>query len=271
MAEKKEHVLSEDRGRYEHVYRDTMYFIDAMVEDYDFYRGVFAMVKQGATEIAIKKRKVNKLIDEQWINAIEESIVALDTVVRRPTKTIKEIEEVLPIELSKNITERSIRDLAQHTNYISKIEDDMVTPNRILNIYRDETLETYENKFINTLVVRLYTFVNRRYQQIKDAGRDELNSAVSFDSVFESGRIKGKFTFGIEIIEDLSPDTPEEAAEREADNVDYGSDLWKRVEYINMVVTEYMNSDFVKALGKLYVRPPIMRTNAILKNKNVCR
>jgi hypothetical protein len=45
--------------------------------------------------------------------------------------------------------------------------------------------------------------------------------------------------------------------------------LWRRVVKLNDVVTTYANSTFVQDMGRSYIRPPVMRTNAILKNKNL--
>lgn len=46
-----------------------------------------------------------------------------------------------------------------------------------------------------------------------------------------------------------------------------GTGLWHRVQRLNEIVSGYMQSSFVKAMDKNYIRPPVMRTNAILKNK----
>lgn len=47
----------------------------------------------------------------------------------------------------------------------------------------------------------------------------------------------------------------------------FGSRLWKRVEQLNDITRAYIESDFVREMGRNYVKPPILRTNAILKNK----
>ena len=42
-----------------------------------------------------------------------------------------------------------------------------------------------------------------------------------------------------------------------------------RIQRIHEAVTAYMSSPYVRALGRNYIRPPVIRTNAILKNKNM--
>ena len=39
---------------------------------------------------------------------------------------------------------------------------------------------TYENKFVNTLIHRLYAFVNMRYEIAKNVGQDTKTSTIEF-------------------------------------------------------------------------------------------
>ena len=132
--------------------------MDRLEEKYDFYPETMRMLGDNA-RIELKKRFMLKAIDETWVEKIEDCLTALDEVTRKPSRFIEESEKVLPIELSRNISSRSLRHLSQHTDYISKVEGDMVTPSKILNVFRDETNKTYENKFVNTLINRLFLFI----------------------------------------------------------------------------------------------------------------
>ena len=246
------------------VYDDVTFFIDGMVEEYDIFPTILAMMRDGNASIELKKRYLLRAIDEAWVNIVEDTLPALDTIIRNPSKYIEEREEVLPIERSRNISVRSLQHLSQHTGFISKIEGDKITPNKILNIMREETLQTYENKFINTLISRLYAFVNRRYEIALKAGQDEKTTSIEFKEDFDHNDIRVKMNFRIEIAE-----SAEDAEDKVDRNYTYTTDLWKRVEKLNSIVTMYANSEFVQAMGKSYIRPPVMRTNAILKNKNL--
>lgn len=109
------------------------------------------MMKDGKASIELKKKYLLRAIDETWVNIIEDTLPSIDAVIRNPAKHIEEREEILPIELSHNITSRSLQHLSQHTNLISRIEGDTIIPSKILNVFKDETIKTYENKFVNTL------------------------------------------------------------------------------------------------------------------------
>ena len=253
--------VSEDFSR---VYGDVTFFIDSMMKDYDVFPTILALMRDGNASIELKKRYILRAIDETWVNAIEDVLPALDTIIRNPSKYIEEREEVMPIELSRNISVRSLQHLSQHTNLISKYEDGVITPSKILNVFREETIQTYENKFINTLISRLYAFVNRRYEIALKAGQDEKTTSLEFKEKFYHGKAKVKLNMRVEIAEPAMSE--EDRVER---NYTHTTDLWRRVVKLNDVVTTYANSTFVQDMGRSYIRPPVMRTNAILKNKNL--
>lgn len=246
------------------VYEDATFFIDNMMQDYDVFPTILEKMRDGNASIELKKRYILRAIDETWVNAIEDVLPALDVIIRNPSKYIEEREEVVPIELSRNISVRSLQHLSQHTNLISKFEDGVITPSKILNVYREETIQTYENKFINTLISRLYAFVNRRYEIAQKAGQDEKTTSLDFNESFFHGTAKVKVNMRVEIAEPAMSE--EDRVER---NYTHTTDLWRRVVKLNDVVTTYANSTFVQEMGRSYIRPPVMRTNAILKNKNL--
>ena len=221
------------------------------------------------TEASLKKRTVRKSIDTEWITRVEEALPSLDQIIRNPKVFIEDEEEVVPVELTRRISEKSIKHLAQHTNLILKIEDDEITPSRILNVFHEESYLTYENKFTNTLLVRLAAFVDKRYQALVDgAGVEkdyEFEYGVDFEHYAENEkRSTAKVKLHIEL------NSPLEGAETTSDddlNVQFASAI-ERIRKINQAITAYLSSPFVQKMGRNYIRPPVIRTNAILKNKH---
>ena len=129
--------------------------LNQLAQESPAYDDAKMLVGSADTVASLKNNTVYRAIDTEWIEKIEYTIPYLDEFIRNPGIAIQEIEEVLPVEATKKIIEKSIRYLAQHTNHILKIENGEVTPSKILNVFRDETFLTYENKFINTLLIRL--------------------------------------------------------------------------------------------------------------------
>ena len=235
------------------IYSDTNYFIDAITAEYGFYSEFIHAMRVGNATVSINRRTVHKKIEEQWMNAIEACLPTLDYVTRHYSVSIEEREEIVPIELSKRISSRSVRHLAQHTDYIKEFDGENITPSKILNVYNEETVFTYENKFLNTLILRLYTFVDKRYRALAGSGADETKAEVSFDSSFKFGSSEGKMSLKIEVTD------PKIGGERE--------DATSRLKRLHETMVRYMDSPFVKMMENNYIHPPVMRTNAIQKNK----
>ena len=49
------------------------------------------------------------------------------------------------------------------------------------------------------------------------------------------------------------------------ENYSLTTDLWRRVERLNKIITTYAESEFAHAMGRNFIRPPVMRTNALMK------
>ncbi len=241
------------------VYRDTVETTEALLSRHAVYRDLSLALSEGGGQVEFTKKHMLRAIDEIWVRAVEDAVGSLDRLIRNPNHYIAETEEILPIEMTKKITGRSIAHLSRHTDYLSKNNDGDITPTKMLNVFRDDSLLTYENKFLNTLLNRLYLFVNRRYTVAKERGIDETVEALTFESSFESGRGKGRVR--IEVTYSERPE--EEAAKR----VPPTGGLYARVERLNDIVTGYIHSEFARTMDKNFIRPPVMRTNAILKNK----
>ncbi|MGN0633253.1 MAG: DUF2357 domain-containing protein [Oscillospiraceae bacterium] len=223
-------------------------------ELYDSFR---SMLSYGKNTIALNRRIMEKAIDASWVESIETGLVYVDNVMRNPRKTIENVEEVVPIALSKKITVDSIKHLAQHTDLIQSVDPvtGKITPSKVLNVHKEESLLTYENKFVNTLIDRLYIFVNRRYDKLKEVSRDEEVFALEYNTEVEAGGGKRmNMTLKLETIDSLETVGAG------------GATMWERVEKIKKIIESYKASAFCQQMGTNYIRPPVMRTNAIMKN-----
>ena len=235
------------------------------------YADAEMILASAESKVSLKRSKITRTIDIEWIERIEAAIPALDTIVRRPSVAIEDVDEILPIELSRHITEKSVKHLATHTNLILDVSDDEVTPSKILNVYHEETYLTYENKFINTLLARLCAFVDKRLQTLNSGSGVEANYKFEYLTEFEHdvsesvGRNSAKVNLSIELTSPLGS----EMTEADIDVHERYIEALDRLRRINMALIGFRSSAFAQRLGKNYIRPPVIRTNAILKNKNL--
>ncbi len=222
-------------------------------------------------EATLAKQDILKTIDTDWIDAIERALPHLDVIIRNPSVAIEDVEEVLPVELSRHINDRSVKHLAQHTNLILDIKGDEVIPQKILNVYRDETSITYENKFINTLLARLSAFVDKRYRALAGGRGTERKYKLDYTTEFDhhpselGGRNSAKVNISIELTSPFDKDIDGASVDI---NEKYAMAV-ARIDRINRAMISYRSSTFAEKLGRTYIRPPVIRTNAILKNKDM--
>ncbi len=238
------------------LYNDFHDIIQHLDED-ELFASLNKAMHASRNTFAVNKKLMQKAIDVSWVETIENGLLHLDNVIRNPRRTIKDVEEVVPIALSKKITVESVKHLAQHTDYIQSVDPrtGKITPSKILNVYKEESLETYENKFINTLVDRLYIFINIRYEKLVQMTKDEQEFSLGYNTVIDDGKGgKMKIDVKLESISDLE----------EYDKSGYS--VWQRVEKLKHTIEGYKGSELCTALGNMYIRPPVMRTNAIMKN-----
>jgi len=194
-----------------------------------------------------------------WIDTIERYLPSVDAVVRNPRRFIENLEEVLPIEVSRNITPESIKHLAQHTNLISNIEGDQITPSKILNVFKEESYDTYENRFVNTLINRLYIFINKRYDKIEQAKQAEEYHCIRINQEID-----------VNENEKLNVSFEMKASSKQQTNYDDELDVYSRIKRLKDIITGFQGSPFVNMMSRFsYIKPPVMRTNAILKNPDL--
>lgn len=218
-------------------------------------------LEKGKSEAKLIYRHNIKKLDLQWVEVIEDCLVSLDTIVRNPRKFIVIEEDIIDISLAKSITTESVKHLAQHTNLISSVDKNgMVLPNKILNTSKEESYEVYENRFIFTLLQKLRDFVAKRFDLIKKAylTSDEMLE-ISVDSAFNVGNRKMYYK------QNLITALPSKELIESGTNL---SNL-ERVAKISRIISDFFGSPFAKQMvSSAPVRPPIQRTNVILKNQD---
>lgn len=226
-----------------------------------FYQKYRDRVSGGASNVKLAKKRLIQDIAVDWIDTIEDCLPNLDTIVRNPRKFIVQEEDIVDISLAKSISTESVKHLAQHTNMISQVDKDgMVTPNRILNITKEESYEIYENRFIYTLLLKLKDFVTMRYDKIKKASSTQDVLELDVESRFNLP--SKKITYRSEYLAQLSFDEVMQLDPETLTKIE-------RIAKIDRIITDFLSSSFAKQMrNSAPVRPPITRTNVILKEPN---
>ena len=199
-------------------------------------------------------------IDYSWIDEVEKAITPIDNIIRNPRRFIVSEEDVVRIEKTKKVTLESIKDLAVHTNYIQEVDDDgFVKPIKLLNVFKEETIDLYENRFIYTLISNLNRFVEEQLTY-KEQKKDNTNEKkLNYDSTtnYNNQDISLKLEITAKNITEVKTD---DTALKERE---------EKIKHIKNVLEDFMSSKFMKMMkGATVVRSPIRKTNVILKDYN---
>lgn len=203
----------------------------------------------------------SRVIDMDWVEAIEDAIPYIDKAIREQRRFIVQNEDIVPIEKAHKITNESVRHLAQHTNMIARVEGDDVTPERILDIQREESFAIYENRFLRTLLLNVSRFVDERYKEMKNTPNDSYHKVhISRSIQINQSKLDFELSYANET--------------HETNEFDITADVstltdYQRVLRLRRVFGDFCAAPLIRDLSTSeLVRPPIQRTNLMTKNPN---
>lgn len=202
--------------------------------------------------------------DYEWLERIEDVLPYLDNILRNPKRFIVNEEEIVKVELSKKITVESVIHLTQHTNLIQDYNEKTgdVKPTKVLNINKEESLDTYENRFIYTLINNLRVFFDQRVESTGENSFYRDSRDIKYEGNSKVGTDDIKFSLTINAI-----DKNVKEPEKDKSDLSYADRLNK----IKVQLDGFMGTELMTTLSKLHVekvRSPIRKTNVILKNPN---
>ena len=224
-------------------------------EFYKYFENAFL---NGSRTYYQKNIAETKKFDDTWIKTVESYFPSIDKITRDPRSNLKYEEDIVAIERAKKTSSKSVRHLASHTEYIKDIDENLnVTPKKILIENAEQNYATYENRFIMTLINRLFLFVRNRYEIIRNNVESEQRDHLSGNVNFNFNKTNVEMNFDMTIKKDLDDKSINE----------HNHDLLNRTEKLNYLISGLKNSKFMQLLsGANPVHPPIMKTNVITKN-----
>lgn len=243
-------------------YRAYMQMQELLKNDFT-YNYINESFKDGDKGDDLLDGKTNeKVIDMDWVEAIEETLPYIQKAIDEQRRFIKQVDNVVRIELAKKVGPESVKHLSQHTSFIAKVEDDMVTPNKILTIEREESFAIYENRMLMTLIRKALFFVDDKYSKMKDVPNDSYNK-IQMNRHLELN--EKKIDFNLNYVN--------EAHETLADDLDVldvtALSDFDRIRRIRTGLNECLNTQLMREIAKEpEVRPPITQTNLLKKNPN---
>ena len=225
----------------------------------------FMDTAESTLKVQTEKKYITR--DIEWINMMEEVIPHIDSIFRSPNRFIKNEEETVKIEQAKKVSVETIKHLSKHTNLIQDIDKETgdVIPSKLLNVRKEETYDTYENRLIYTLVQNMKYFVNTR--------KDSLLQPISTENKEEDKNNKqleynAKSKLNDEEV-DINVSINSKLDTEQKDDKERNKSLLMRIEEIERKISDIESTEVYKILDKekiVLVKDPVRKTNVVLKN-----
>ena len=224
----------------------------------EFYEFFMSMMKNGEQTFQFSNKHLDMEIDERWVDIIEATIPALEAIARDPRVIITQEELITNVVQVRKINAQVIQHLISHSYLLDAYDEKTgeVRPAKMLNILKEETWDTYENRFVYTLLVKTYEFVRKRFRDMQELMGDDLGAHL---------KIKAE---GFSKMEHLWMDQDLKIQQKDDffDSDDPNSAFF-RIKRIYEALVSLMASRFAKEMKKFSkVSPPLVPTNAIKKN-----
>lgn len=209
-------------------------------------------------KIEAEKPKIEGL----WMDKVEKTIPYIENILAAPTRLIVNEEEVVKIEKIKKVTVESIKHLSKNAGFIEDVDENGdVKPGKLLNVFKEETLNTYENRFIYTLIQKMRAIVVREKNKLL---KEKLATSKEFKQVDYQGKsYNGKDKVDIQIIMTSSSESSKRTEEIK--------EMINRLKTLEKKIGNLMLTTTYQTLEKQNVQlitPPLKKNNVILKNVN---
>ena len=231
--------------------------MEPIQEDDRYFRYLFELAQASDTTIEQRREELEKVVDEEWLNVIEETLPSINAIIEKPRRFITTEEEVVPVSLARKISADSVRHLAQNTQFLASSDDGGIHPTRILNVSTRETYDLYENRFVYHLIKRLLAFVDKRTDVIFWSTGNEICNRFKMHSKIDDAYEEIEYTV------ELAVKNRQSFAENDADNVG----TFMRIDRVRRLVMSLGKSSFCQLMnGCASVHSPIQRTNLMIKD-----
>ncbi|HHU55543.1 MAG TPA: hypothetical protein GXZ48_02470 [Acholeplasmataceae bacterium] len=203
------------------------------------------------------------VINDDWIEHIKNSLQFVNNIIKNPRTSIKEDRDLVPVERARRFTPESVRHLASNTRYIKDMnEEGEIRPTKILTSSNIVETETYENRFIKSLIDKLLVFLERRYKTIKALSKSNFVNIFQTSSSINFENLDIDFALRLNVYKQIDFEKSKKEIDIKLNKI---SEL---VKYVN----GFIKSPFYQGLKEIdNVTSPIMITNIIRKEPNYHR
>ena len=200
------------------------------------------------------------IINEDWVNAIEEGLSFIDKAIKEDRQFIRSNGEVVPIEKVKHVSKDSVEHLAKHSNLITrKTEGEDLIPDQLYTVEKLNDYAVYENRFLYMLLCYLRDFITLRYNNILELSNTYHGTMTMKKSVKMA---RQQIDYSVELT-DLRRDDPYLREHNDA------KELIDRINLLLKAVLALLATPLMQVVSKApMLKPPITKTNVLKMNNN---
>ncbi len=227
----------------------------------EFYEFFMDSISRADNKFQFSNRKLEKTVDLNWVDAVEDSLPAFQNIVSSPRNIIREDELIVNVANAKKAGSDVVRHLAQHAQLVEKFDDRTgdVRPSKLMQKYREDSVGLYENRLVFTTLEMAQQFVKIRHDALFSAMSDEFGAKLKVDSTMETATEMVHMDMFLHIKE------TDDALKTDEKN----ADTFGRISREYRVLTMLMGSQFAQQMAKLpRVKGGITKTNILKKNPN---
>ncbi len=209
----------------------------------------------------VSMKKLDCVIDELWVNTIEEGLEYVEKAVNEQRQFIRNEGEVINIEKAKSVNKHSITHLAKHANYITRVPENNedIVPDKLYIEEKLSDYSVYENRFLYLLLTYLKDFISIRLDKIKEIMTSYDSSLkVNKDLYLDNKHI----LFNLDFKEEIKGDSLLE-------NLYNNVPMIKRINNCLGIVIGLLNTPLIQEVSKSpMLKLPIIKTNVLKMNPN---
>lgn len=225
----------------------------------EFYEFFMDAISRADNQFQFSNRKMEKTVDLDWVDTIEDSLSAFQNIVSNPRNIIKEDEVIVNVANAKKAGADVVRHLAQHAELVEKFDTDSgdVRPSKLMQKYREDTVGLYENRLVFTVLEMTYEFVKIRHDALFNAMSDEFGAKLKVHSNMETATELVHVDVFLHIKEtDSAIQTDEKNGE-----------TFGRISKMYRILGMLMHTQFAQQMAKMpRVKGGITKTNVLKKN-----
>lgn len=215
-------------------YRSYKYMQDMLKSDFTHNYIEEALKDGDEGKDSIFGKTNEKVIDMDWVIAIEETLPYIQKAIDEQSRFIKQAENVVRIKKAK----------------------------KILTVEREEGFAIYENRVLLTLIHKALMFVDDKYSKMKDVPNDSYNN-ITMNRHLELNQQKLDFSVNY-----VNEDHESLAEDLDIEDIESLSDF-DRIRRIRQGLNECLATPLMKEIAKEpQVKPPLTQTNLLKENPN---